>query len=150
MGSYSRCEKTDMENKHSGKDFKSSGSGRMLRRGLAAALGLLLAMTAESRDLLAPPGGLMRVEVQTCQLQCGRTLAECERARTPGARCPRNYQACREDCESGAAKPALDAATQRKTICVQRCETSASLCEQNNRQGEAHCSRGQSLCIARC
>lgn len=92
----------------------------------------------------------MHVEVQSCQLQCGRTLAECERARAKGAHCPRDYQACRTDCESGAGKPKLDTATQRKTICVQRCETSASLCEQNISQGEGHCIAGQSRCIARC
>ena len=139
-----------MESRHCGKDFRGFGSGRMLRCGLTVVLGLLLATSAESRDLLVPPGGLIRVEVQTCQLQCGRTLAECERARTPGVGCPRNFQACRDDCEGGTVQPVLDVATQRKTICVQRCETSASLCEQNSKQGESHCSAGQSRCIARC
>lgn len=138
-----------MERTFSGFGMKTRGSRRALWSALVA-FGMVVTAAAEGRELLVPSGGLLHVEVQSCQLQCGRTLAECERKRAKGAHCPRDYQFCRSDCEKPDNKPAQDAVAQRKAICVQRCETSASLCEQNTVQGETHCSVGQSLCIARC
>lgn len=111
---------------------------------------LTLLQPADARDLLQPADeGLLRIEVQTCQLLCGRDLAQCERERLRGIRCPRDYQFCREDCQT-MHKPLLTAAQRQERLCTQRCETSAALCEQQIAINDASCRGGLSQCVARC
>jgi len=104
---------------------------------------------ASARDLLQPGEDLLRIEVQTCQLLCGRDLAQCERERFRGVRCPRDYQFCREDCQT-MHKPLLTAAQRQERLCTQRCETSSALCEQELARNENSCRAGLSQCVARC
>lgn len=110
---------------------------------------LLIAPPSLGKDPLQATGALERIDVQTCQLQCGRALAQCERARLKGTHCPRDYQFCRDECEN-SLKPQLTAAQQQERLCTQRCETSSALCEQATRPKEPSCRAGLTQCVARC
>lgn len=133
--------------------FKSVAPIGRRRRGWLAGL-VFVAFTAllpptSARDLLQPGEDLLRIEMQTCQLLCGRDLAQCERERFRGVRCPRDYQFCREDCQE-VQKPLLTAAQRQERICTQRCETSSALCEQELARNDNSCRAGLSQCVARC
>lgn len=118
--------------------------------GTVLLLSTALLQPLQAQDALTRPDeGLVRIELQTCQLMCSRNLAECERERRRGVRCPRDYQFCRDDC-AAARKPELTAAQRQERLCTQRCETSTALCEQESTRNDAECRAGLSQCVARC
>lgn len=92
------------------------------------------------------------VRGETCLLECGKVLADCERQRPRGAHCARDYQMCRGDCSGENRQPLLDAKQRRLRLCHQRCELSTALCEQDTAQQQKleHCTAGVSQCKARC
>ena len=116
--------------------------GRLLQALCAGLLGMGLAMPAV--------GGLLHVEAQACLVACGQELARCERVKGVRGLCPRDFQSCKEDCGNRDGEPALAAPERRKLLCVQRCETSASLCEQNNPRRTLPCREGAARCGERC
>ena len=145
MGSHNKSQRTDMNN-----IVDRGGNVRWkLLRGACVALALLWSVMPASANGWTH-GELIRVDVQSCQLQCGRVLASCERERLQGSHCPRDYQSCKGGCEADKGSLAAVPAPREKS-CVQRCEYSASLCAEGaNRKNAESCSAGRTQCVERC
>ena len=86
-------------------------AGRFGAGGLWIAAALFFASGAQARDPLAQTGGsllaqgeLIRVQAQTCHVECGQALARCERLRERGTHCPREFQFCKERCDGAKAE----------------------------------------------
>ena len=108
-------------------------------------------MAAATGLLLAAEGSTGHAQMQSCMVECGQTLAHCERVRPRGVSCPRDFQSCKEGCTTPQPQELLaDRRARTHQICVQRCEVSASLCEQGAQQAPAYCADGALRCKARC
>jgi hypothetical protein len=99
---------------------------------------------------MALAGAVDEAQMQTCQVQCGQALAACERERPRGAFCPREFQSCKEQCAAPPRDLLVDRRGHTHQLCVQRCDVSASLCEQGARQTPGYCTAGAERCKARC
>ena len=132
-------------------------AGRFGAGGLWIAAALFFASGAQARDPLAQTGGsllaqgeLIRVQAQTCHVECGQALARCERLRERGTHCPRECQFCKERCDGAKAESPATGRERRRLLCVHRCETSAGVCEESNPNNRGPCRAGAATCRERC
>lgn len=115
---------------------------------LQIASGVVTAQETSASSLAPQEAG--QIVVQNCRMQCGVTLANCERKRERGLHCTREAQSCRDNCQVSQSRPANSSIEDQESICSQRCETSASLCDKNAIQTGEACLLGRAACRDRC
>lgn len=85
-----------------------------------------------------------------CTIACDQKLAQCERAHTRGAGCPRRHQECIDVCKKPEGEKQYSRAERRRLICQQNCEFSAQQCRMANPASGPGCNDGLGNCKKRC
>ena len=121
-----------------------------MRLRMAIALGALWSMLAVAGPATAAEVNLPKQQVEVCQMACGQALASCEREFGVKGQCTRKSQFCKDDCSKPQPEKSLSKAERKRQNCVQRCESSASLCATDRAEQREQCNRGKAACAARC